>query len=464
MNEVSDIVLFFGRFHPLLVHLPIGFLFFAFLLEVISKWKKNPSLTTAIPLALLLGALSALGSCILGYMLSLSGDYDESAVDIHFWFGIATTVVAFIAWLIRIEKINIPNTNTVKANISTLTLIVVLLSVTGHYGGNLTHGSDYLVKYLPVGKEPKKELPAISKIEDAGVYDYLVDPILQNKCTSCHNPSKKKGGLSFVDSTAILAGGKNGDALIPGNSSKSEMIKRVLLDPHHDDFMPPEGKTPLTEEEVAILMYWIDNANANFSSQIKGIETPENITKIASNFLEIPIEGEKGTTKLPAVNPINEETLIAIKKEGFQIRELVFESNIYEVVLPPQTITAKNSNELDKKLALLTDIKENILWFYAENNSINDSHLKLISEFVNLQKLNINSNPITDNGIAAFENHAFLNSVNLYGTKVTKKSLVSFTKMKNLQNVYAWKTAIKNDDITSTFKGNQNAPKISLGL
>jgi len=52
MNEVSDIVLFFGRFHPLVVHLPIGFLFFAFILEVFARWKGNKVITEAVPLAL----------------------------------------------------------------------------------------------------------------------------------------------------------------------------------------------------------------------------------------------------------------------------------------------------------------------------------------------------------------------------------------------------------------------------
>ena len=65
-NSVPDFVLFLGRFHPLVVHLPIGFLLFAFILEVFSRWKKNPVLTTSIPLALLLGSGSGGVPCILG--------------------------------------------------------------------------------------------------------------------------------------------------------------------------------------------------------------------------------------------------------------------------------------------------------------------------------------------------------------------------------------------------------------
>lgn len=462
MNQAPDIVLFLGRFHPLIVHMPIGFLFFAFLLEIVSKWKKNETLLSGIPLALLMGGITATVSCILGYMLSLSGDYEESAVDSHFWFGIATTVVAFIAWLIRIDKIKLPKGNTFKGNIATLTLLVILLSITGHYGGNLTHGSDYLLKYLPFGKEEKKELVAITKIEDAVVYDYLVEPILDNKCTSCHNSSKKKGGLSLTDSTSISKGGKNGDALIAGNSSKSEMIKRVLLDPHNEDFMPPEGKTPLTEEEIAILTYWIDNANANYSSKVAAIETPENITQIASNMLDIPIEGQKGATKLPTVSVINQETINAITAQGFTLRELVFESSLYEVVLPPKSTKNSTPEELAKKIESLSSIKDNILWFYADNNGITDEHLSKIAEFKNLQKLSLNNNTISDKGIAFLGNLNSLSSLNIYNTQVSKNSLSTFLNMKNLEHVYAWKTSLKEEDLES-FKEKENAPNIGLG-
>ena len=152
---MPDFVLFLGRFHPLVVHLPIGFLFFAFVLELYGRWNKNPQLYMAIDLALLGGGISALLASVLGYMLSLSGDYDESTLDTHFWFGLATTLITFFAWGIRSGKLRIAQLNGLKPNMVALTLVVVLVSVTGHYGGNLTHGSDYLIKYAPFGRSER---------------------------------------------------------------------------------------------------------------------------------------------------------------------------------------------------------------------------------------------------------------------------------------------------------------------
>jgi uncharacterized membrane protein len=460
-NSVPDIVLFLGRFHPLVVHLPIGFLFFAFVLEVFSRWKKNPVLTSGIPLALFLGALSGTVACILGYMLSLSGDYEESALDTHFWFGIATTAIAFLAWLIRIEKIKIANLNKLQPNISALTLLVILLSVTGHYGGNLTHGSDYLVKYLPFGGVDKKELVAVTKVEDAEVFGHLVAPILQNKCASCHNSSKKKGGLSIADSVSILIGGKNGEVLIPGDATNSEMLKRVVLDPHDDDFMPPEGKTPLTEEEIAILTYWIENAKAGFNTKVASVETDENIKGIANTMLGFTTATSGGSEiDIPKVALVSDDALIALQTEGFRLRELAFESGLYEAVLAPNSNKNRASNGMSKKLEKLLSIKENILWLSLEDNQISDEHIKLIAQFPNIQKLKLNDNPLSDVAVAQLTHLENLTSINLLGTQITSKSIPSFSEMKHLKYAYVWKTNIKKEDLEK--KGINDFPKIII--
>lgn len=459
MSETPDFFIFLGRFHPLVVHLPIGFLFFAFILEVFSKWKKNEALQAGIPLALFLGGLSAAVACLLGYLLSLSGDYDESALDFHFWFGILTTIITFLAWLIRIDKIKIDQIKTVKGNIASLTIIVVLLSFTGHYGGNLTHGSDYLTKYAPFNSKEVKEIKKVNTLADAELYNHIVAPILEGKCTSCHNSGKKKGGLMLHDSISIFNGGKSGDALVVGKSSESEMIRRVLLDPSHDDFMPPEGKTPLTEEEIAILKFWIDNSNGEINYKLNPDSSPKEIVTIASSILGLDSKSHSKPS-IQKMNPIEDSILIAIQNEGFILRELVFESNLYDVVLPSNS--SSNAIEMENKLNKLSKIKDHVLWLSIENNFINDSSLNTISQFKNLQKLVLNSNPITDKGVSNLKPLEKLKSISLYNTDITDMSLESFSKMKSLKKVYAWKTKIKKESTTTIL--TENKPEIILGL
>ncbi|TNJ43136.1 hypothetical protein KFZ70_11330 [Tamlana fucoidanivorans] len=460
MTEVPDFVLFLGRFHPLVVHLPIGFLFFAFLLEWFGKHPDRKALKSAVPFALFLGFITALIACVLGYMLSLSGDYEVSMLDSHFYFGVVTTVIVLLAWLIRVDKLKLTVLNTAKSNISLLTLIVVLLSITGHYGGNLTHGSDYLTKYLPFTQKEQKTLPKIAKVEDAVIFDYLAQPIIEEKCISCHNSNKKKGGLSFQDSLSIFKGGKNGKVVVAGNAMESEMIKRVLLDPKHDDFMPPEGKTPLTEDEIFILKYWIDNAHANFSSKVSAVKTSDSMKHIASVFLGFEKMGHNKEVTLPKVSPVETHVLEELMAEGFNFRELVFNSNVYEVVLPNYNMD-KGTKDLTLKLQKLANLKSNILWLYIEDNQLTDAHLEIINTFNNLEKLVVNRNQITDKGLKLLENHSNLLSLNIYNNNITDNCLESLMHMHKLQKVYAWQTAITEESLNK-YQQEANFPEVIL--
>jgi len=71
--------------------------------------------------------------------------------------------------------------------------------VAGHHGGSLTHGSDYLTQYTPeplrtlAGMPPRAQEVAIKPITDvnqAMVYEQIVNPILQTRCVQCHNAEK----------------------------------------------------------------------------------------------------------------------------------------------------------------------------------------------------------------------------------------------------------------------------------
>ena len=57
---LSDMALFFGRFHPLLVHLPIGILLLGVLLQGLAMNKRLRRLGEAVPAALFFGMLSTI--------------------------------------------------------------------------------------------------------------------------------------------------------------------------------------------------------------------------------------------------------------------------------------------------------------------------------------------------------------------------------------------------------------------
>ena len=263
--ETPDIVLFFGRFHPLILHLPICFLSLAFLLEILSRFERFRAYRPAVGLTLLLGAGSAAVAAILGYMLAQGGGYGEDLLSLHQWLGIGTAVLAIVSFVLYQQRNKQANPALDKAYVSTLSVMVLVLMGAGHFGGSLTHGSDYLTQYMPnplrklagMSEKESKEIKPITNLEEAVVYTDIIYPIFDTRCVSCHNPDKKKGELMMHTAEALLEGGENGPIFEAGDPEKSEMLIRVHLPEEDEDHMPPDGKNQLTDEQVTLLTWWV---------------------------------------------------------------------------------------------------------------------------------------------------------------------------------------------------------------
>jgi hypothetical protein len=72
----------------------------------------------------------------------------------------------------------------------------------------------------------------------------------------------KKGKLRMDDPEHLLKGGKNGEIITPGSAAESELMKRLLLPESNEHHMPPKGKPRLTENQVALLHWWLESGAA----------------------------------------------------------------------------------------------------------------------------------------------------------------------------------------------------------
>src|SRR5450432_442490 len=72
-----------GRMHPLLVHLPIGFLILAATARLFRKGFKKKSFHNFLNFALYLTAFSAAIAAIMGLFLSAEGGYDAHQLQLH---------------------------------------------------------------------------------------------------------------------------------------------------------------------------------------------------------------------------------------------------------------------------------------------------------------------------------------------------------------------------------------------
>ena len=87
-------------------------------------------------------------------------------------------------------------------------------------------------------------------------YNTDVKPIFNKKCITCHGGVKRQSGFSLLFRSDALAINKSGKpAIIPGDPSHSEMIRRLTLkDPEE---RMPYKHPPLTDKEIATLKQWI---------------------------------------------------------------------------------------------------------------------------------------------------------------------------------------------------------------
>lgn len=258
---------FIGKFHPVLVHLPIGILLLGILLHWLSRKEKFSNLKPAIGITLMLGAVGAILSCISGWFLAQGAEYNEETLDQHRWMGISVAVISILYYLIYSGKIAV-RTSTLILYVTSIVLFV-LITITGHLGGTLTHGEGYLTQELSENGSTQEVKKVIPDVQQAVAYNDIIQPI-QNKCYSCHGKLQTKGKLRLDGKDFIDKGGEDGKVLIAGKSDESELYKRLILEPSDKKHMPPKGKPQSMEAEIAIMHWWI-NTGANFTQQVKDL-------------------------------------------------------------------------------------------------------------------------------------------------------------------------------------------------
>ncbi len=87
-----------------------------------------------------------------------------------------------------------------------------------------------------------------------------IKPILQTSCARCHARGHAKGGFSLETREALLLGGDNGPAIVPGRSHDSYLI--ALVSGLEQGMLMPEKGARLTGEQIGLLRAWIDQGVA----------------------------------------------------------------------------------------------------------------------------------------------------------------------------------------------------------
>ncbi len=102
------------------------------------------------------------------------------------------------------------------------------------------------------------ELPA--PLSSPVSYERDVEPIFHKNCYTCHGPSQQMKALRLDRRDDALKGGSSGKAILPGESARSALVRRVAST--KEGFkMPPVGDA-LSTREIATLRAWIEQGAA----------------------------------------------------------------------------------------------------------------------------------------------------------------------------------------------------------
>ena len=430
----GDFLQFVGRFHPLAVHLPIGLIVLVPVFEIAGV--ARPALREAAGVVLGLACAACIGTLMLGYLLAYGSGDTGTTVTRHMWGGIVLTIALMLCFLAR------PAWPTEGRRVYPVLLgcVMLVLLWTAHQGGSLTHGADYLTRYMPA---PLRRMAGLGT-ENASIpfpdsfFAKQIHPILDSNCVACHGVSKTEGGLRLDSYDALMKGGKDGAVVVARDAEKSVLLQRVTLpagDPHA---MPAEGRPPLKPEQINWIQAWIRAGASPSDRDVAGVMIP-------AQKPELPPEPVGDYSKL--MGEIEQ-------MRHAQGAKLVAVSSKPSDGLVLSTVDVAPSFD-DAHLGQFEKYAPFIVEANLARTAITDASFGTLARFTHLRALHLEGTAITGSGLAKLTSLSRLNYLNLSETKVTAASLAPLKSMSNLRHVYVFDTPAQS--ATGTDNANSGA-------
>jgi hypothetical protein len=124
-----------------------------------------------------------------------------------------------------------------------------------------------------VGTYLKRKYKLPAEFRPIPQFERDVRPILAMNCHGCHGDETREAELDLRTVSGMLTGGKAGPVIVRGFPDRSEMI--AMLEAGK---MPPEGETPLSDEQIQTLRDWVE-ADAPAREKIVIKTPPTRITE-----------------------------------------------------------------------------------------------------------------------------------------------------------------------------------------
>lgn len=460
-GEVNEWYLFLGRFHPLAVHLPIGLLLVAALFEWLGVIRPFAHLRRAVPALLVCACLGALLAVYHGVLLAAGSGVLSDSVESHLWAGVALTVAMFLLLPARALIARLPRV--VAAPFYQMLLVVSLFLLMGasHLGGNITHGRDYLVEYMPAPmRESLSALPKpirefIGLVDppppvpagDLTLYDAVFAGPVGQYCVACHKPDRVRGGLLMHTLDAILEGGDSGPAIVYGDLEASELYTRITLPKDDEDHMPPDGRKGFSDTQIAWFEWWI-------GSGIPGDTPAAEITDAPAEILDAI---QEAIASAGIDEPENEEPAEAKPSWGSEEVHEVNAALAAGRIVPVSRNTADGlilttagagDAFTDADLDAIAPLAPFMVEADLSRTGVTDGGMAIVANWSGLRRLRLDHTAIGDSGVRELGGLTELVSLNLFNTRISNSSVETLLEMPALESLFVGETALDEAALT----------------
>jgi mono/diheme cytochrome c family protein len=420
-----DLLAFFGRLHPVVLHAPIGLLIGLAALEAAAAARPSAAMRGAIAAMAWFTALASAVAVLTGLTLSRESEYGGETLQLHQWLGIGFGASCLVVAGLHLASAAGTRRGALLAYRVMLVLTLIVMLPAGHLGATMTHGEGFLTEPLRAARRPV-EAPST---EGAGVFLAQIKPIFDSRCVSCHGPRKHEGGLRLDSPGAILEGSEFGPVLGEGHGESSEIARRIRLAPDDEDHMPPKGRAPLTDEQIKAIEGWIA-AGAPFEGGLAATPLQDE---------PLPVDSDESETaaglSVPAPDPA---ALSALHDALVHVQELEAGSGLLWVDFAATAVSVDD----DTVKRLLTPLVDQIAELSLARTRVSDAALELAGRMPRLRRLDVRATGVTDVGVAHLTGHQALEELNVVGTKVTDAAAEIFGSIPNLARIHAWSSGL----------------------
>ncbi|MFG0245081.1 MAG: c-type cytochrome domain-containing protein [Phycisphaerales bacterium JB052] len=276
---LEHLIEFFARTHLVALHFPIALLIIAAVIELYralspklrrdgtaGPYRPGPTGNTLFVFGFLACAYTVITGLVFGFD-------DGERVDLHRILGIATGVLVLLtAFALLMARKPTPGAAG-RAYLVLLTLTAIATGLTGHFGGDLTHGKGFITRPLAQAFGSATETttqPAIVYTpQDFNISQSAFDtfnasilPILEDACVECHGPDEAEDDIRLDTLAYVLD--PDADMIKRDVPDHSELIYRIDLPAGDPDIMPPEDHAdPLSTEQIELVRAWVHSLAAD---------------------------------------------------------------------------------------------------------------------------------------------------------------------------------------------------------